>query len=379
MSDLTLSRPQGATPPVEDAGRSSTVLRPAIAGAVAVLAAIGLSELVAGFLGGPSLLASIGEFVIDHQPPGAKDFVVGLFGTNDKLALEVLILAIAALIGALLGIVADRWSFTAAAAGFGAFALAGFAASLGSPAATPTTSMIVALVGGVVGVQTLSYLLHAGRVATRNGSAGAQTRRASGRPAGKAASTPTWSRRAFLVRAGAIALASGIAGVLGRRLLTGGLTSNAPTTAEGKPVTLSAPVETATLPAGAEISQPGITPLVVPNDQFYRIDTALIPPSVDASTWSLRIHGMVDHEVTLKYADLAELPDVRAVRDDRLRQQRGRRQPRRQHEVDGGEAPRRPRDGRRPDRGDPAGRPIGRRLDGRHADRLGDGPEPASR
>ena len=79
-----------------------------------MLAAIGLSELVAGFLGGPSLLASIGEFVIDHQPPGAKDFVVGLFGTNDKLALEVLILVIAALIGALLGIVADRWSFTAA-------------------------------------------------------------------------------------------------------------------------------------------------------------------------------------------------------------------------------------------------------------------------
>jgi DMSO/TMAO reductase YedYZ molybdopterin-dependent catalytic subunit len=308
MSDLTLSRPQGATPPREDAGRSSTVLRPAIAGAVAVLAAIGLSELVAGFLGGPSLLASIGEFVIDHQPPGAKDFVVGLFGTNDKLALEVVILVLAALIGALLGIVADRWSFTAAAAGFGAFALAGFAASLGSPAATPTTSMIVALAGGVVGVQTLSYLLHAGRVATRTGSAGAQPRRANGRPAGKAATMPTWSRRAFLVRAGAIALASGIAGVLGRRLLTGGMSSNVPTTAEGKPVTLSAPVEAATLPAGAEISEPGITPLVVPNDQFYRIDTALIPPSVDASTWSLRIHGMVDHEVTLKYADLAELP-----------------------------------------------------------------------
>ena len=87
----------------------------------------------AGSSAAPSLLASIGEFVIDHQPPGAKDFVVGLFGTNDKLALEVLILVLAALIGALLGIAAVRWSFAIAGAGFSAFAVAGFFASLSSP------------------------------------------------------------------------------------------------------------------------------------------------------------------------------------------------------------------------------------------------------
>jgi hypothetical protein len=46
----------------------------------------------------------------------------------------------------------------------------------------------------------------------------------------------------------------------------------------------------------------------MPNDRFYRIDTALVTPAVDVSTWKLRIHGMVDHEVSLSYADLAELP-----------------------------------------------------------------------
>jgi DMSO/TMAO reductase YedYZ molybdopterin-dependent catalytic subunit len=52
----------------------------------------------------------------------------------------------------------------------------------------------------------------------------------------------------------------------------------------------------------------GITPIVVPNERFYRIDTALLVPNVDAATWSIRIHGMVDRETTLTYADLAEMP-----------------------------------------------------------------------
>jgi hypothetical protein len=50
---------------------------------------LGRGELVAGLLGGPSLIAAIGGIVIDLQPPGAKDFIVSIFGTNDKLALEV--------------------------------------------------------------------------------------------------------------------------------------------------------------------------------------------------------------------------------------------------------------------------------------------------
>ena len=52
----------------------------------------------------------------------------------------------------------------------------------------------------------------------------------------------------------------------------------------------------------------GLTPLVVPNDDFYRIDTALLTPSVDLATWSLRVHGMVDREVTLTFDQLVELP-----------------------------------------------------------------------
>jgi len=293
MSDTTLSRRHPAPRPGR-AGAADPIarLRPPIAGAVGALAGIGLSELVAGFLGAPSLVAAIGGFVIDNQPPGAKDFVVGLFGTNDKLALESLIVLVGASVGALLGIAAVRRSYAVAAAGFAVFALAGFLATLRMPTATPTTSMIVAFVAGIGGVQVMSFLL---------GTAGAG-RSATGGPV--ATVMADWSRRGFLIQAGAIAVASTAAALIGRRLLEGGVSTAGGTQA----ATLPRPVTVATLPAGAELHQDGLTPLVVPNDSFYRIDTALVTPSVDVASWKLRVHGMVDHEVSLSYSDLAELP-----------------------------------------------------------------------
>ncbi|MEO5940687.1 MAG: molybdopterin-dependent oxidoreductase, partial [Candidatus Limnocylindrales bacterium] len=261
-------------------------------GALGALAGIGLAELAAGFLGAPSLLASIGGFVIDHQPTGAKDLVVGLFGTNDKLALEALIVVVATLVGAGLGIIAVRRSYLVAVGGFAAFAIAGFVATLGKPAASPTTSMIIALVAGIVGVQVMSFLL-------RTAGAG---RTARGTPV--VAVTPDWSRRGFLLQAGAVAVASSAAGIIGRRLLEG----PGPAAGADAATILPRPGLTATLPAGADLNLADLTPIVVPNDRFYRIDTALITPSVDLASWRLKVKGMVDHPVTLSYADLAELP-----------------------------------------------------------------------
>jgi DMSO/TMAO reductase YedYZ molybdopterin-dependent catalytic subunit len=292
MSDTTLPRTGPATTqPTLTAEGPRARYRPPLAGAIGALAGIGIAELVAGLLGAPSLLAAIGGFVIDSQPAGAKDVVVALFGTNDKLALEVAIVLIAAAIGAGLGVLAARGSFALSAVGFGAFAIAGFFASLRSPAATPTTAMIVALVAAIVGIQVMSFLL-------RTAGAGMAP---DGGPA--AIVMANWSRRGFLLQAGAVAIASTAAGVVGRRLLDGPAAGGG-----GAAVVLPGAAETASLPAGAELIQDGRTTLVVPNDAFYRIDTALIPPNVDASTWSLRIHGLVDRPTTLTYTDLAELP-----------------------------------------------------------------------
>jgi len=112
---------------------------------------------------------------------------------------------------------------------------------------------------------------------------------------------PDWSRRGFLIRSGALAVASLVAGGVGRRLIV-----NRETTPASSPI--PAPGAVAGLPAGAELGIEGLTPIVVPNEDFYRIDTALIVPTVDVETWSLKVTGMVDRPITLTYAELVALP-----------------------------------------------------------------------
>ena len=48
----------------------------------------------------------------------------------------------------------------------------------------------------------------------------------------------------------------------------------------------------------------GITPWMVRAENFYRVDTAIVVPAIEPTDWELRIHGMVDRELTLTYQDL---------------------------------------------------------------------------
>jgi len=66
----------------------------------------------------------------------------------------------------------------------------------------------------------------------------------------------------------------------------------------------------AALPADATLAVQGITQLVVPNPAFYRIDTNLLTPRVDASTWSLSVDGMVDHPFSITYDELLAMENV---------------------------------------------------------------------
>lgn len=272
--------------------------RPALAGAVAALAALGAGELAAGLLSAQSLVAAVGGVVIDLQPAGAKDLVVALFGQNDKVALEIFIVAVAVGIGGLLGITSTR-SFAVGAGGFIAFAFLGVAASIADPSASPAMAAVVAGVSATVGVLVLSWLLGPVRAGTAGGSP------PSGNGASAAGTMPDWSRRSLLIRGGGVAVASVAAGVFGRRLLDA--SRSAPATGS---IEIPAAGETAVLPAGASLDVDGITPIVVPNDSFYRIDTALIVPSVDVEQWTLLVHGLVDRETTLTFGELVGLPMI---------------------------------------------------------------------
>ena len=74
----------------------------------------------------------------------------------------------------------------------------------------------------------------------------------------------------------------------------------------GLPVAEPAPP----IPPGAAFPESGTPPFRTPNPDFYRIDTALRVPTLSAADWTLRVHGMVDRELTLRYADLLARPLV---------------------------------------------------------------------
>ena len=70
------------------------------------------------------------------------------------------------------------------------------------------------------------------------------------------------------------------------------------------------PVSKQVVPAGVDFGINGLTPYVTPNGSFYRVDTAFVPPNVTAEEWGLKIHGLVDKEVSINYAELIARPQI---------------------------------------------------------------------
>ena len=107
-------------------------------------------------------------------------------------------------------------------------------------------------------------------------------------------------RRRFLAAAGSTAAVAAAAGVGGELLISRRHRANMPTAAPIAP--------SLALPADTALNIPGLSPFFTPDAQFYRVDTALRIPQVSASTWQLRIHGMVDNPMTITFDQLSRLP-----------------------------------------------------------------------
>jgi DMSO/TMAO reductase YedYZ molybdopterin-dependent catalytic subunit len=264
----------------------------ALAGAAAGLAAVGAGELFAGLVvGAPSLVVAVGDRVIELQPPGAKDVVVALFGTNDKVALQVFIVVAAAVIAAGAGILARR-RFRDGAVLFVAFGIVAALAGLRDPQAEPLLATAGPALAVTAGLAVLGWLTgHAGRA-----------------PAMAAprehATMPDWERRRFLLASAGAVGGAVVAGAVGRGLVDA-RHGDEVVTVSRLPAALE-PVPQ--LSADQELAVAGITPLVVPNDAFYRIDTALLVPRIDVETWHLEVRGRVDRPLVLTYDELLEMP-----------------------------------------------------------------------
>jgi DMSO/TMAO reductase YedYZ molybdopterin-dependent catalytic subunit len=111
-------------------------------------------------------------------------------------------------------------------------------------------------------------------------------------------------RRSFLAASAATAGVAAAGGLAGRVLA-----ERASVTKAQQAVRIPQPtVTTQALPPGTDLDIPGLTPFVTPSAKFYRVDTALVLPQVDPSSWKLRIHGMVEREITLTFSELLKRP-----------------------------------------------------------------------
>lgn len=311
-SDDEVSSPDPATDVEQVAPRRHLqVLRVALGGLTGLLsatAALGVAELVSvAVRPQASPIVAVGEAVIDRTPASAKDWAVRRFGTNDKPVLELGIVVILALFAFALGLLALRMRRTASA-GAGAFAVIGIVAAASRPDHR-FTDVLPSLVAGLVAGGVLWLL--AGRLSAPARPAGTPEL---AREAGihdarqnEPSSRPAFDRRGFVIAATAAAAASAGTGVLGRVLND---RSGAAAARSREAVVLPRPASrAAAIPRGADLPVAGISSFVTPNDAFYRVDTALVVPKVDASTWRLRLYGVgVTQEVSFSYDDLLRRP-----------------------------------------------------------------------
>ncbi|GAA0290882.1 sulfite oxidase [Streptomyces polychromogenes] len=247
----------------------------ALAGLLAAFTALSVAELVAGARPAAGPVTVVGGAVVDRTPAAVKDFAIRTFGESDKFVLQLGILAVVAVLAVGLGVLSLSHRRTGAA-GVLLFGVLGSAAALSRPDSAGIGDALPSIAGALTGALAL-YILAAKAIPVP-APAGAD-----GEGAGM------WSRRGFLAAAGVTAVAAASAGALGR-FLTGRQGQGAVASRES--LILPAPASAApALPRGVQLKAAGISAFTTPNADFYRVDTALTVPRVDAATWRLRIHG----------------------------------------------------------------------------------------
>jgi DMSO/TMAO reductase YedYZ molybdopterin-dependent catalytic subunit len=328
----------------------------AIAGLLAAAAALGVGQLVAGLTGANgSPVVAVGQLQIDLTPPWLKNFAISEFGSDDKLVLVSGIVVVLAIFSAVIGVLATR-RLAYGMGGLAVFAAIGLTAAATRPTATVADVLptLAATAAAAIVLRLLINLVEPSVVGTpvmweasggepgvgtgfARGEPGVGTgadlpvvpdlpsgRGASGGPGGpggvirpSAARGGDWvtspsrapgpanpARRRFLTASVATAGVAGVAGLVGRQLAERTSVASA-----RNALRLPKPsVTTMALPPGVDLHIPGLTPFITSNNSFYRVDTAIVLPQVSPSSWQLRIHGMVERELTLTFDDLLRRP-----------------------------------------------------------------------
>jgi DMSO/TMAO reductase YedYZ molybdopterin-dependent catalytic subunit len=258
----------------------------AAAGLLAAVAALAAAEVVAALLDGAgSPVTAIGTAVINLAPVALKDAAIALLGTADKPALIGGVLLVLAIVAAVTGVLAVR-RFWQGAAGVVLLGVVGLGAVL-ADASAGVASLLPSFVAVITGVAALHVL-----VSALTGTTG----------------EPAPDRRRFLLAAGAVGASAAVGGGVARWLV-----ANRRAAVAASAVRLPAADQALPpVPDGASLQVDGLTPFITPNDDFYRIDTALRAPTIAVDDWRLKITGMVDNPMEVTYDQLLEYELVEA-------------------------------------------------------------------
>ena len=277
----------------------------ALVGLVAAAATLASAEVVALILApASSPVLAVGSLVIDLTPPWLKEATIAVFGTDNKAFLVAMVILLVAILAIASGMLERRRPPTGAAL-LGVVGVVAVVAVVTRAEASPLWAVptIVGALVGVIALRRLSARLAAWLVARERD----QERAASDNAAAARSTEPTTAlaRRTFVGGLVGTAAGAAIAGIAARVANS----ATAAVTAVREALTLPTPARSvAPIPAGASLDVAGITPLVTPTRDFYRIDTALQVPRIDAGQWRLRVTGLVEEEIELDWNELSSLP-----------------------------------------------------------------------
>ncbi|MEN8238042.1 MAG: molybdopterin-dependent oxidoreductase [Actinomycetota bacterium] len=260
------------------------------AGVAGVAVALGITELFAGLSDSvPSAISAIGTYVIDVSPKWLKTFAISTFGTADKAVLAISIFIVALLVGWFLGKASSTkpWPILS---GFAVAGIIGVVAQMTQPGVSVALAAAATLIAMGIGIATWYAI---------------KTWTDPERIDGSENDVPDIARRRLMLGIAGAATVTAVTIGLGRGRIRGRAE------AQRAALVLPEPVEIEIDPTSAhDFDLAGLTPVVVGNATFYRIDTALVVPTIDPEEWTLTITGMVDKEIVLTYDDIASMPLV---------------------------------------------------------------------
>jgi DMSO/TMAO reductase YedYZ molybdopterin-dependent catalytic subunit len=263
-----------------------------LSGVAAAAIALGVSALVAVPFGSSAdSRTAVGSTVIDLTPGPVKEWAIQTFGTSDKLFLSAMVLIVIGTVAA----VAAQWERSRIPVGSVVIALAAVAGSgaVLTRAGASLIDIVPTLIGAVCGIITLRFLTSGrftdGEVAPRRSD--------------DADDQPADSSRRMSLAAMSFVGVGVLSGVLGA-VLSRQIHSVSGDRAAFTPPPVRKPIPT--VPSSVQPEGVALPSFVTSNEGFYRIDTALSVPQLSRTDWQLKIHGMVDREITYRFDDLAK-------------------------------------------------------------------------